>query len=359
MTMALRGCRLPSPNVRRQRYGVVLLVVSLALHACSGEEKAKPSAGSPASATTGPPPLPANADPLTGMRSPTGPVARPALMVKIDNAPKGRPQAGINSADVVVEEGVEGGVTRFAALFHSRDATSVGPVRSARSTDISIAAALRRPLFSYSGTNAAFAELVRKAPLVDVGVGRFPTAYHREPGRPQTYNLFTSTEPLFRATQPDMAPPPPLFGYRPEGEGVSTTGSERAGRIQAQWRGRIITTVVYEWDQQAKGWSRTQNGTPHVDAAGARVAPQNVIFQLVNYHNTGLVDTSGAEVPEAELIGEGEAWVLTDGRLVKGRWSRLSHEVVTTYTDGSGASIGLTPGRTWIELVPIGNLKVL
>jgi Protein of unknown function (DUF3048) N-terminal domain/Protein of unknown function (DUF3048) C-terminal domain len=345
--------------VRRLRNDVVLLLLlALALHACSGEEKPKPSTGR-ASATTGLPPLAANVDPLTGVRSPTGPAARPALIVKIDNAPKGRPQAGINAADVVVEEGVEGGVTRFAALFHSRDAASVGPVRSARSTDISIATPLRRPLFAYSGTNAAFAELVRKAPLVDVGVGRLPTAYHREPGRPQTYNLFTSTEPLFRAAPGDMPAPPPLFGYRPEGEGMSTAGSERAGRVQAEWRGRVITRVVYEWDQQGKGWSRTQNGTPHVDAAGIRVAPENVVFQLVSYHNTGLVDTSGAEVPEAELTGEGEAWVLSDGRLVKGRWSRASHDLMTTYTDGSGAPVRLTPGRTWVELVPIGNLKVL
>jgi hypothetical protein len=334
------------------------LVVSLALVSCSdGDKKAKPSAGT--SATTSQPTVAAGADPLTGLRSPAGPAARPALIVKIDNAPKGRPQAGINNADVVVEEGVEGGVTRLAAIFQSRDAASLGPVRSARSTDISVAAPLRRPLFAYSGTNAAFAELLRKAPLVDVGVGRFPTAYHREPGRPQTYNLFTSTEPLFHAGPDDVAVPPPLFSYRPEGEGVPAAGSERAGRVQAQWKGRIVTTVIYEWDQQARTWLRTQDGTPHVDADGARVTPRNVVFQLVSYHNTGFVDRSGAEVPEAELLGVGEAWVLTDGRLVKGHWSRPSPDMVTTYTDAFGAPIRLTPGRTWLELVPIGNLGVL
>jgi hypothetical protein len=89
------------------------------------------------------------------------------------------------------------------------------------------------------------------------------------------------------------------------------------------------------------------------------VAPRNVVFQLVNYHNTGFVDRSGAEVPEAELLGVGEAWVLTDGRLVKGRWSRPNSDMVTVYTDGSGAPIRLTPGPTWLELVPVGNLAVL
>jgi hypothetical protein len=346
--------------VRRSLLPVVLLVASLTLAACRDGGHSKAKTGDSAAGTTTPPPsVAAGADPLTGVRSPNGPVARPALIVKIDNAPKGRPQAGINNADIVVEEGVEGGVTRFAAIFHSRDAGSVGPVRSARSTDVAIATPLRRPLFGYSGTNAAFAELVRKAPLVDVGVGRFPTAYHREPGRPQTYNLFTSTEPLFRAAPGELAAPPPLFRYRREGEGLSAAGSERAGRIQAQWKGRIVTTVVYEWDPQAKTWLRTQDRTPHLDADGTRVAPRNVVFQLVNYHNTGFVDRSGAQVPEAELLGEGEAWVATDGRLVKGRWTRPSVDVVTTYTDGSGAPVLLTPGSTWVELVPVGNLTLL
>ena len=85
----------------------------------------------------------------------------------------------------------------------------------------------------------------------------------------------------------------------------------------------------------------------------------NVVFQVVGYKNTGLVDRSGAAVPEAELVGEGEAWVLTGGRLVKGRWSRPSDGQTTTYTLPSGEPIRLTPGRTWLELVPLGNLKAL
>ena len=114
--------------------------------------------------------------------------------------------------------------------------------------------------------------------------------------------------------------------------------------------------MVYEWDPAAKGFARTQNGTPHVDAAGKRATPENVVLQVVPYRNTGLVDRSGAAVPEAELIGEGELVVLTDGKLVKGHWSRPDAAAVTSYTDAAGAAIRLTPGRTWVELVPPGNL---
>src|SRR6202023_2878882 len=110
----------------------------------------------------------------------------------IDNAPRARPQIGLVQADVVVEEQVEGGVTRFAAIFQSQDVSRVGPVRSARSTDIALVANLDRPLFAYSGANARFLQLVHAAPLVDVGVDADPGIYARDFTRPSPYNLFSN-----------------------------------------------------------------------------------------------------------------------------------------------------------------------
>lgn len=345
-----------------RRSFALLSCLALAFAACGGDGGDEDAASTTTSSTgppaTSPPPVPAGSSPLTGLPADPALVGRPALVVKIDNAPKARPQAGINEADVVVEEGVEGGVTRFAAMFHSRDAAGVGPVRSARSTDIAIASQLGRPLFAYSGANAVFARLLGESPLVDVGVGRVSGAYRREPGRPPTYNLWSSTPPLFTAAPAGTPAPAPLFAYRAVGE-PAPGASEPAPRVQALWRRNITTKVVYEWDAAAKGFARTQNDTPHVDAAGARVAPENVVLQAVRYHDTGLIDRSGAAVPEAELTGEGEAWVLTDGRMIRGRWSKPSADAVTAYVDGTGAAIRLTPGRTWLELVPVGNLTTL
>ena len=338
------------------------LVLCLAGAACSGGGKKNQEA---ASSTTAPPPpsstappLAAGAAPLTGVAGPAVP-GRAALVVKIDNAPKARPQAGINDADIVVEEGVEGGVTRFFTIFQSKDSPSVGPVRSARSTDILLAGRLGKPLFAYSGANEKFLGLVRQAPLFDVGVDRYPTAYHREPGRPAPYNLFSETKALFAAAPGATDPPPPLFAYRPAGEAPPAAVSEPAPRVQAVWKLNITTTVVYAWDEAAKAFKRTTDGAPHLDAAGTQVAPDNVVFQVVGYHDTGLRDRSGAVVPEADLIGEGDAWVLTAGRLIKGHWSRPDQEHTTAYTLPSGEPIRLTPGRTWLELVPTGNLSAL
>ena len=350
---ATRPCR---------RLGVVVAVVLTLLGAACGggddKDEAATSTTQPEPSTTGPT-VAANANPLTGLPSDPAMPVRSALVVKIDNAPKARPQAGINEADVVVEEGVEGGVTRFATMFHSKDAPSVGPVRSARSTDLLIARQLGRPLFAYSGANAVFAQLLRQAPLIDVGIGRFPGSYHRERGRPAPYNLFSATPLLFASAGGEQTPPAPLFSYRAPGEAPPEAGSEPARPVEAVWKLNITTTVVYRWDEATKAFPRSTDGRPHLDAAGVPVAPENVVFQVVGYKNTGLVDRSGAAVPEAELIGEGEAWVLTGGRLVRGQWTRPTEDDTTTYRLPTGEPIRLTPGRTWVELVPLGNLRAL
>jgi hypothetical protein len=276
-------------------------------------------------------------------------------VVKIDNAPKARPQLGLNQADVVFEEGVEGGITRFAALFHSEDSKPVGPVRSARTTDIKLLSALRHPLFAYSGANATFQRYLQEAPLVDVGVDAYPDRYHRDGTRPSPYNLFTDTTALFDLIPDGAVPPPALFSFRPPGAAASGPGAAAVGRARVWWQAAKLTEAIWEWDATAKGWRRTQNGEIHVDSTGRQVAPANVVVQFVTYHDTGQVDSTGTAVPEADVVGSGDAWVLTGGMLIPCRWSKASDTDITRYTDSSGAEVQLTRGQTWVELVPPGQ----
>lgn len=326
-----------------------LLVLTLVAAACSGgddEQAATTTTTRPATTTSTAVPDHTGA-PLTGLPADPAVLARPALVVKYDNAPKGRPQEGVNQADVVVEEEVEGGVTRLAAFFHSSPPPQVGPVRSARSTDIHLVAPLNRPLFAYSGTNAAFQAQIDQAPLVALPPGAVGGAYYRMPGRPAPYNLWARTEALYTATPPGSAPPSPLFQYRADGqrpEGRPGTG------VSVEFRDRVVTTATWEWDAGAGAYLRTQNGTPHIDTTGARLAFHNVIVQFTRYVNTPFVDQSGAPVPEAELIGEGDAIILTGGTVVHGTWRRANVDEPTTYLDGEGRPVPLTRGRTWIEL---------
>jgi hypothetical protein len=342
---------------------LVLFVAAALMGAACGGDKDKDAAattttrarpGAPSSSST--PAVAAGTAPLTGLPLADGAKAkRPALVVKIDNAPKARPQVGLNQADVVIEEKVEDGVVRLFTIFHSGDSDPVGPVRSARTTDIVLATPLHRPLFAYSGTNATFQKQVSAAPLVDVGVERASGDYFRQPGRPAPYNLFTRTTPLFTKPAAQSSAPPALFPFRPEGQGL--TGGTAAGGAHIDYVGKNITTRV-DWAWSNGAWARSQDGTPHVDGAGVRVAPRNVVIQLVNYVNTGQIDRSGAVVPEAELIGTGEAWVFTDGKVVKGTWSKPNAEAVTVYAGPDGKPVRLTPGQTWVELAPIGSARL-
>lgn len=105
-------------------------------------------------------------------------------------------------------------------------------------------------------------------------------------------------------------------------------------------------------------WLRSQDGRPHEVDGGARLAPENVIVQFVDYRDSGYRDATGAASPEAELAGEGHAWVLTGGSLVRCRWSRADLGALTVFTDTTGAPIRLAPGRTWIELADEASATV-
>ena len=329
------------------------------LAACGGgKEKAKPTTTTSTTAapttTTAPATFPAGAAPLTALPAKAELLNRPALVVKIDNAPKARPQAGLNQADVVVEEKVEDGVTRFFTVFQSQDADPVGPVRSARTTDITLVTPLNHPLFAYSGTNATFQKLISAAPLTDVGVDRAPGDYRRDGGRPAPYNLFSSTGLLYKRAPAEAKAPPPIFAYRFGGQAAPVTAGP-ASSMHIEFRGIHVTTIVdWKWDAAAGVWRRSQDGGPHNDAAGAPVVAKNVIVQFTEYIDTGQRDRSNTVVPEGKVVGSGEAWVFTDGRVVKGKWTKAAPEAVTTYTDAAGAPITLVPGQTWVELPPPG-----
>ena len=306
--------------------------------------------------TTAPPPPVA---PLLGQVWTGDPavLARPAVVVKIDNAPQARPQFGLNQADLVYEERVEGSVTRLATVFHSTDADPVGPVRSFRTTDLDIVGNLNFPLFAWSGANAAFAAMARSGPLTDVGYDVASSAYYRERSRRAPHNLLTSTPALY-ALHSGVGPPPQLFTYRPDG--APPVGGRPVADVRITWGGGAGESPVnYATDPASGTWFRFQRDTPHVDSNGIQVNPANVVIQFVTYVNSGARDVTGSPVPEAELVGSGPVWVLTGGQLIEGTWSRPDAASITTYTDAAGAPIGLTSGRTWVELPMAGAATVL
>jgi hypothetical protein len=336
--------------------------------ACGGDDeeaattttttRRRPSTTTTTEATTTTPPPPPVA-PLLGQIWTGDPaiLARPALVVKIDNAPAARPQFGLSQADLVYEERVEGSVTRLATVFHSTDADPVGPIRSFRTTDLDIVANLNFPLFAWSGANAAFAALARSGPLNDVGYDVASSAYYRERSRRAPHNLLSTTPRLY-SLHAGNGPPPQLFAYRPDG--TPPVGGRQVADVRITWGGGAGESPVNWATDPASGtFFRFQRDTPHVDSNGIQVNAANVVIQFVTYVNSGARDVSGSPVPEAELVGSGPVWVLTGGQLIEGTWTRPDGASITSYTDAAGQPIGLTPGRTWVELPMAGAAAVL
>jgi hypothetical protein len=322
-----------------------LLVLALVLAACSGgDDDGRPSA---AVTTTLAPFAPLTGLPLTDQAR----LARPALVVKVENAPASRPQSGLDLADVVYEEIVEGGITRFLAVFHSTDAELVGPVRSLRPSDPDIIAPFGG-LFGHSGGIPPFLEALRRTPgITDVGVDQVDEksdkAYMRRTGRPAPSNLYTSTSKLYAKAPGTGGRPPGRFAdFLPEGQPFAPTGAAPAVNLTA-----IVgtTSVVFNYDAASKTYRRAGL----VDGPGV-VAPANVIVQFTRYEETGETDQADTTVEKAVTVGSGDALIVSGGMAVRGRWSKPSAGVFTSYTDTSGAPIRLLPGRTWVELARVG-----
>lgn len=311
---------------------------------------------------------PGGAEPCPGraplLGEPGDVVDQAALAVKIENTAGGRPPVGLNEADVVFEEQVEGRLTRLLAVYQSQDPEVVGPVRSARTTDLSVLAELDRPLFAWSGANEAVREVVVAADIVDVGAAAAPDAYHRAPDRSAPYNLFAGPADLrtagTEAAGTDTAGPagggcdrlpPALFEYRAAADPLAGPGVEEARAYEVTG---LATAIRWDWDP-ARGWLRTQDGTPHVDAEGRQVAVPNVVVRTTPYRDSGQRDVRGAVVPEAETVGEGDALLLSGGRAQPGRWRKASVDAPTTYTALDGTPLRLAPGRTWVEVLPPGT----
>lgn len=285
---------------------------------------------------------------LTGRDNPAG-NARAALVVKIDNVGRARPQAGINDADLVYVELVEGGQTRYAAVFHSEDPASIGPARSMRTTDVNLLRGLNRPLFASSGANQVTTSAVNASPLVNIsaatGAGG---AYFRSSGRPAPHNLFTSAGALRSAGGSAGGAPPEQFNIRRPGTELPNQ-SEATGGVNVSY-GR--SSVSYTWN--GSGWARSQDGAATVDIDGERTAPETVIVQFTPYG----VSPADAASPEAQVVGTGTAWIFTEGVLVRGSWSKADPDSVFEYTDQNGDPLEILPGRVWVELPRSGGASL-
>ncbi|MEV4945730.1 DUF3048 domain-containing protein [Streptomyces sp. NPDC053755] len=295
-------------------------------------------------APTRPPATPGQArSPFTGLPARTD---APVLAVKIDNVVPARPHTGLGAADLVYVEQVEGGQTRLLAVYSSRIPDRVGPVRSARESDIELLRQFGNPALAYSGSHSGLKPLLAGAPLDLLTPASVPGAYTRGDDRPAPHNLYLLPDRALDAVP--EAQHPEDIGFR---FGPAPAGGEPVNKLTERFPAARYT---FTWSAADRGWRVAMDGTPARTTDGGPLTATNVVVQQVTVRPSRFEDFLGSVSPYTETVGSGPARVLRDGRAHDARWSRPDAASGTTLTTPDGAPLNLAPGRTWIVLVPRG-----
>jgi hypothetical protein len=339
----------------------LLALSGVLLSACgSGSSSPTPATAAPTTTTTA---RAVALCPLTGTPAPGGVVPqRPALAMKVDNYSLGpapaeaRPQSGLDYADIVFEEQVEGSITRYAAVFQCHDAPGlVGPIRSARWTDIQMLSQLGHPLFVHVGGINQVLALVNASNLVNVDLMFNPQLVVHPAGRYAPYDTYTTTQAVWAQESHLRTPPSPIFSYSrlPQaGESVS--------QVHLDWS--TTSDIYWRWNRSTGTWLRFYNvGSPSAPVIqpdvltdGVQNQAQNVVVQDVTITYGPWVENSqgGLEAESHILDNSGKAYVFRNGRMITGTWSAGGAGSPTIFRDAAGQVLTLAPGRTWVEIYP-------
>ena len=309
----------------------------------------------------GPTDFPANVNPLTGETvSHPALLARRPLAIKISNYPPlVRPQAGLNSADLIFEHYAEGGVTRFTAIFYGQDADQVGSIRSGRLIDLEIPK-MYDAAFAYSGSSGPVQEMIRNSPFFDRVIS--PDFGHSGFYRVDNHNvaiehtLFTDTPTLhylLGLRGQDVAPQFQTgMAFLPA---VPASSTATANSVEIRYRG---TNVFWQYNAGSGRYSRWTDGQPHLDAnTGQQVNFRNIIVLGAHHEDTDILEDlvdGGHYSIQIQIWGEGPLSLFRDGQRYEGVWRRANEGDMLTFYDLNGNLLPLAPGNTFFQVVPLG-----
>jgi len=269
------------------------------------------------------------------------------LVVKIDDTLSARPQIGIDRADIVYIEQVEGGLTRLAAVFSSEIPTLIGPIRSARISDIEILAQYGRVVFAYSGAQSKLLPVISAANLNDYGAQRqSPTIYTRDESRTSPTNMVLRGDLLLEKVHSD-------------GRDVATSRSVGWSFGDLPSGGTAITeaklswpAASYElkWSKEEERWLVFNNGVANMSASGTQHGPTTVVIQNVEIVASEYGDKFGGVTPLSKTVGTGTGFVLRDGKYFPATWSRPDELSGTTWLALDGSELPFARGQIWIAL---------
>ena len=280
--------------------------------------------------------------------------------VMINNINVARPlQSGLQDAYIVYELIVEGGITRYMALFQDQSTARIGSVRSARHYYLDYALENDAIYVHHGQSDQAAADFSR------LGIDRIVVNNSTTGWRDRTLNvssehtLFTSIEKLNNGLsglrtnrEKDF-----LLDYSVKSLDLSSKeGSVVANNVSINYSNYINTS--YQYDSVNKVYNRFVNGNVHKDyVTGTQYTVKNIITYQV--HNYDLNDGSGKGRQGIENIGSGTGYYISEGYAVPINWSKSSREAQTKYTYSDGTEIKVNDGNTFIQIQPTGrNLTI-
>ncbi|MFF9813305.1 DUF3048 domain-containing protein [Streptomyces sp. NPDC014006] len=263
------------------------------------------------------------------------------IAVKIDNSSAARPQTGLNAADIVYVEQVEGGLSRLMAVYATAVPSVVGPVRSARESDLELLRQFDRPTLAFSGAQSKLLPLIDRAPLRAETPGHTRGAFERGAGRPAPHNLFLrprallSREPGATALTTGFR-----FGAAPEGGHPSASRTVRYP----------LASFTFTWSPGRHRYLVAMDGTPAVTTDAGPVAPATVVVQYVKVHPSRFHDFLGHATPYTQTVGAGAATVMRDGRAYRATWKRPTATDGTRFETNDGKPMTFAQGQVWVVL---------
>lgn len=312
-----------------------LVSVSFLLSACGGgnddgsasTDDSTSSSGDGSQAVT---------SPLTGLPLKGDAPETPVMIVKVDNSSAADPQVGLNDADLVVEELVEGGITRLAGFFYSNYPDEVGPVRSMRDSDVGIVSPTGGKLVASGGAPGTQQRLTDAG--LDVLTEGAP-GFARDNSRTAPYNLMMDLATAAKAQDPADAPD----DYLPFGSDKLSGGDP-----VKSFSVRFSSGSTTRWRAQGDEWTRVNGPTTPANDFVA----DNVLVLSVEIGDAGYLDPGGNPVPETKFVGEGDAQLFSGGKVVSGTWSKDEDDSNLTLESKSGDDLTVPAGNTFIELMP-------
>ena len=331
---------------------VALTAAALTLTACGSKpaEKSDPGASKRDSAKL------VERSPLTGQVLSNGLPKNPVFVVKVENTEGGQPQYGLNKADLVFEELVEGGLTRLAALYYSNLPTKVGHVRSTHATDIGISLPVGGQVVASGGASPTY-RLLKAAGVKIFSEDHGAPGFSSDPSKVRPYNRLVNLQTIAKSAKSGSVPGNYLpWLTKPAATPSADPSDDPSATPTAAPKKATSANVGFSnsthtrWAFKNGKWSRL-NG--HA-APGQDFQPDTLLVLFARVGDAGYTDPAGNPVPETIFDGNGRAVIMHGGTAIEATWYKGQRNSQITFKDKSGQPVDIDPGHVWIELVPNG-----